>query len=191
MNDDSVVSVAQLSAFVKYAKAVKFRSNNKEETYKWMGKTLSSFRYAVETKKNRGIIKKYIIGVTGYSEGNIDKLIARKKQFGRIHISQKNASVINKFCVKYLNPFLNYHRPCAFATEIKRRDGKVKKVYKQEDYSIPVDKLLVIPEVEKYLKNGVTIQTLKKEKSRQSHFESAEEVSKERVKLFESITSKL
>ena len=95
-----------------------------------------------------------------------------RKHMGHIHIPQKHAPIINEFCRKELNPFLNYHRPCAFATNQTDAKGKVKKIYKTEDYKTPVDTLIAVPNVLQYLKKGVTIEMLKSKKLEQSHFES-------------------
>lgn len=113
-----------------------------------------------------------------------------RKQVGHAHIPQKYAPVINEFCVKYLNPFLNFHRPCAFATDMIAKTGKITKVYKSCDYKTPVDRLLAIPNIEKYLKDGVTIEDLKKQKLKQSHFEAGGEVSEARKRLFAEIREK-
>jgi len=83
MIDDHLVSVAQLREFVKLQKSVKFRSNSsKVETYKWIAKTLGKFGYISLRKRDKGIVKKYLVKMTGYSEENIDKLIRRKKRIG-------------------------------------------------------------------------------------------------------------
>lgn len=86
MNDDHVMSVSQLSELVKHGDCVKFNSSNKSQTYEWIGRTLGKFRYHFESKKNRGIIKKYVITLTGYSEGQVDKLIKRKKKLGSVFL---------------------------------------------------------------------------------------------------------
>lgn len=111
-----------------------------------------------------------------------------RKQFGHFHIPQKNASLINKFCIDYLNIFLNFHRACAFPTNIINSKGKIKKVYKEKDYQIPIDKLLSTKNVEKYLKKDVTIKKLKEMKIRKNHFDFAKKVSEEKVKLFQKIS---
>lgn len=98
MNDDSLVSVAQLNEFHKTLKGAKFKSKDKREAYEWVGKTLGKFHYFSETKKNKGLIKKYIIQMTGYSAGNIDKLIARKKKFGRVFVCERTQ---HKFPIFY------------------------------------------------------------------------------------------
>jgi transposase InsO family protein len=41
-----------------------------------------------------------------------------RKTFGYQHIAQKWAPEINEFNRKYLNPYINYHRPCFFPVVI-------------------------------------------------------------------------
>lgn len=89
-NDDHLVSVAQLKDFVKLTNCAKFKSNSsKVETYKWIGKTLGKFRYISLKKREKSIVKKYIMRMTGYSNGAVDKLIARKKRFGKIFVKER------------------------------------------------------------------------------------------------------
>lgn len=96
MDDNHMESVAQLEELVKFGRRVKFNSSNKEETYEWIGRTLGKFRYFSESKKNRGIIKNYIIVMTGYSEGQIDKLIAMKKKFGWVFVRERTQHTFPK-----------------------------------------------------------------------------------------------
>lgn len=96
MNDDHLMSVAQLTELVKHGNCVKFKSNDKGQTYEWIGKTLGKFRYFSESKKNKGIIKKYIILLTGYSEGQIDKLIKRKRKLGKVFLFERTQHVFPK-----------------------------------------------------------------------------------------------
>ena len=84
MQDNSLVSVAQLREFVKLSKSAVFQSTNRNEAYEWIGRTLGKFRYHAETKKNKGVIKQYIMTMTGYSETQIDRLIRRKKEIGMV-----------------------------------------------------------------------------------------------------------
>ncbi|MBK8107092.1 MAG: hypothetical protein IPK42_16505 [Betaproteobacteria bacterium] len=39
-----------------------------------------------------------------------------RKVFGYEHIPSATPLASNTFCVEYLSPFLNFHRPCLFAT---------------------------------------------------------------------------
>ena len=96
MNDDHIMSVSQLTELVKFGKSVKFNSSNKQETYEWIGRTLGRFKYFSESKKNRGIIKNYVIVMTGYSEGQTDKLIRRKKKFGQVFLMERTRHAFPK-----------------------------------------------------------------------------------------------
>jgi transposase InsO family protein len=84
MNDDSVVSMAQLSELIKLGNSATFIRNNQEDAYAWISTTLGKFRYFRESKKHRSIIKEYIRSMTGYSDAQVNRLIAQKKQTGRI-----------------------------------------------------------------------------------------------------------
>ena len=89
MDDNRIMSVAQLTELVKLGNCVKFKGCKRAETYEWIGQTLGRFRYSFETKKNKGIIKKYIVLMTGYSDDQIDKLIRRKKDTGRVFLAKR------------------------------------------------------------------------------------------------------
>lgn len=97
MNDDSMVSVAQIKEFAKLKNSANFKSHDKGKTYTWIGKTLGKFHYHSESKKNKGIIKNYVINMTGYSEGNVDKLIARKKQLGAVRLKERTQNTFETF----------------------------------------------------------------------------------------------
>ena len=88
-DDDRLVSVAQLKEFVKLSQDAIFTSKDTQEAYTWIGTTLGKFRYFGETKKHRGIIKRYLMQMTGYSETQTDRLIARKKETGVVLLQER------------------------------------------------------------------------------------------------------
>lgn len=111
-----------------------------------------------------------------------------RKWMGYGFITQKHAEKINNtFYFSSFNEYINYHRPCAFATEIIDKKGKIKKVYKTEDYMTPYDKLKSLPDAKKYLKSGITFEQLDKIAMRKTDNEIAQLVQEERRKLFEYI----
>jgi hypothetical protein len=98
MIDDHLVSVAQLTEFVKLNNSAKFKSNSsKVETYAWIDKSLGKFKYRYLKKKEKGIVKKYIMDMTGYSEGAVDKLIAQKMKTGRIVVKERTQNAFQRF----------------------------------------------------------------------------------------------
>lgn len=85
-----------------------------------------------------------------------------RKTFGYFHIpaTEENAKMLNEFCQNWLNPYLNYHRPCGFATSKFDRKGKEKKIY--ETYMTPYEKLKSIKNAEGYLRRQIWFEDLNK-----------------------------
>jgi len=119
------------------------------------------------------------------AEGKNGSII--RKWIGYGFIEQKYATRINEFYFTYFNEYVNYHRPCAFATEIIDKKGKVKKIYREEDYMTPYEKLKSLPNAEQYLKPGITFAQLDKIAMRITDNEMARIVQEERRKLFDEI----
>ena len=111
-----------------------------------------------------------------------------RKFYGRNYIDQKWAKRINQFNRQYVNIYLNYHRPCGFATTTIDRKGKEKKIYPQSRYQIPYERLKRLTGVEKYLKNGVTFKELDKIAYEKSDNQFAKEMQREKSRLFKMIS---
>lgn len=113
-----------------------------------------------------------------------------RKHMGRNFISQKHAPAVNQFHEKYLNPYLNYHRPCGFAALITDKRGKQRKIYRKEDYMTPHEKLKSLPNAAQYLKEGVTFEDLDRVACAKSNNECAALMQKAKVELFQRFTRK-
>jgi len=83
-----------------------------------------------------------------------------RKHMGYGHIAAEHAEAVQKFHTAHLNPYLNFHRPCGFATVSLDARGKRKREYKREDYATPYEKWRSMPEAEKYLKTGMSFARL-------------------------------
>jgi len=110
-----------------------------------------------------------------------------RKFMGYSYIDQRFAARVNDFYFRYFNDYLNYHRSCAFPTEIADRKGKIRKVYRQKDYTTPYEKLKSIPDAWQYLKEGITFETLDRKAYRYSDNEYAKMMQEERSRLFKQI----
>ena len=64
-----------------------------------------------------------------------------RKQFGYAHIAQRFAGDMNAFCGDFLNPYVNFHRPCYFSIEEIDAKGKIRKRYPHQLIMTPFDKL--------------------------------------------------
>jgi hypothetical protein len=79
-----------------------------------------------------------------------------RKLIGYGHIPAEHAAALQKFYVQFLNPYLNFHRPCGFATVTVDARGKRRRRYPAEDYQTPYERLQSLPEATRYLKPGLS-----------------------------------
>jgi len=96
MNDREVTSVIQLAELIRLGNAVEFGKKDRVETYAWIEDVLMRFRYFGETKKNKGTIKDWIVKLTGYSGAQVDKLIRKKKDTGKIFLARRTQHTFPK-----------------------------------------------------------------------------------------------
>src|SRR3989338_4404994 len=80
MDDSHLVSIREIREFVKVGGAVSFIGTSRDETYRWMEMVLSRFWYFSLRKKEKTLVKKYILKMTGYSDAQVTRLIKKKKE---------------------------------------------------------------------------------------------------------------
>ena len=110
-----------------------------------------------------------------------------RKLFGYEHISQRWAPLINDFNQQYLNPYINFHRPCFFPETRTDDKGKQRKIYRYENMMTPYDKLKSLPKAKDYLKPDVSFEILDKLAHQISDNQAADQLQKARQKLFKTI----
>lgn len=112
-----------------------------------------------------------------------------RKVFGYAHIAQRHAAHINAFCRTHLNPLLNLHRPCLFATELPdaTKPGRSRKVYRHADVMTPLEKLLSLPKAASFLRAGVSLPALQAQARAKTDLQAAIELNQARQKLFTAI----
>jgi transposase InsO family protein len=110
-----------------------------------------------------------------------------RKLFGYSHIPQRWAPLINDFNQQYLNPYLNFHRPCFFPETRTDDKGKQRKIYRYENMMTPYDKLKSLPDAKDYLKPGASFEILDKLAYQISDNQAADQLQKARRKLFKTI----
>ena len=112
-----------------------------------------------------------------------------RKMFGYEHIPQRHAKRFNTFCLEFLNSFLNFHRPCLFATDVAdpKKPGRIKRVYRPRDAMTPLDKLASLPAADTFLREGVTLQELHLLARALTDVQAAEELNEARNALFRRV----
>lgn len=91
------------------------------------------------------------------------------------------------FNQKYLNPCINFHRPCHFPTIEINDKGKQKIRYLQKDMETPYERLKSLPDAQQHLKEGFTFITLTLTAMEHSGLDAWSLMQKARAKMFDNI----
>ena len=105
-----------------------------------------------------------------------------RKNIGYQWLPPSHAGEIHAFYQEWFNPYLNYHRPCGFATAKTDGKGKVKKIY--ELYATPYERLDSLPKAKRFLKRGVSFAALDRMAKADSDTEFARKMQKAKQELF-------
>jgi len=106
-----------------------------------------------------------------------------RKQIGYGPIASAHAEALQQFYTAYLNPYLNFHRPCGYATVVTNARGKRKRTYRHKDYRTPYEKLVSLPGWEKSLKEGISPALLQRQAAAHSDTEAARRMQKAKLAL--------
>jgi transposase InsO family protein len=107
-----------------------------------------------------------------------------RKHMGYLHIESQHAESVQIFYEKHLNPYLNFHRPSGQAELQTDAKGKQKRVYRR--WATPWDIFRQLPEPERYLRPGQTMEALLRTSLRETDTESAIGMQAAKAKLFAS-----
>jgi transposase InsO family protein len=106
-----------------------------------------------------------------------------RKHIGYGHIAAEHAEAVQKFYTAQLNPYLNFHRPCGFATVSLDARGKRRRQYKREDYATPYEKLKSLEKPEQYLKPNLGFAQLDQTAQKMSDTECARKMAFSKMQL--------
>ena len=113
-----------------------------------------------------------------------------RKHIGHEPIAARHADEVRRFYTADFNPYLNYHRPCGFATVELSANGKRRRRYRHEDYRTPYEKLLLLEDWESCLKEGVSAARLEQQALRMSDTECALRMQQRKRRLLDACRSR-
>ena len=111
-----------------------------------------------------------------------------RKNLGYAYIPQACAELVNEYNKEFLNPYINFHRPCFFPVPVVDHRGKIKKTYPYEKVRTPYERLKSLPQAESCLRPGVTLEKLETIANQMSDNQFAERMVKARSNLFQQIS---
>jgi transposase InsO family protein len=99
MNIDNLKSIEQISAFLAGSQAIVFAvASNKDERYLFVEKVLKRFNYCRLKRKEKSVLLKFLLKVTGYSRQQLTRMVERYVDTGKLKRFQKTT---NGFAPRY------------------------------------------------------------------------------------------
>ena len=95
---------------------------------------------------------------------------------------------MNQFHRQHLNPYVNFHRPCAVPKILTAANGKRRRVYLR--WATPFELFREIPQCKNHLRPQVTLAELDRFVQQQSDTEAALAMQCAKRKLFQSFKTK-
>jgi transposase InsO family protein len=132
----------------------------------------------IEQTKSRA----YHSGDNGLVESKNGAII--RKHIGYGHIDARHAEAMGQFHRQHLNPYVNFHRPCAVPRVLTAANGKRRRIY--ERWATPFELFQEAPGCESLLRPGVTLAELQQFAQTQSDTEAALAMQQAKRLLFES-----
>jgi transposase InsO family protein len=111
-----------------------------------------------------------------------------RKHIGYGHIGAQHAEAMNQFHRQHLNPYINFHRPCAVPKVLTAPNGKRRRVYLR--WATPLELFQETPQCEKHLRSQVTLAELDRFAQLESDTEAALAMQRAKHKLFQSFKTK-
>jgi len=133
----------------------------------------------IEQTKSRA----YRTGDNGLVESKNGAIVRKYMGFG--HIAAQHAEAVDQFHRRYLNPYVNFHRPCAVAEIVELPNGKRRRVYRR--WATPFEIFRQAPQCESFLRPGVSMADLESFAQTQSDTEAAIEMQRAKRQLMAGI----
>jgi hypothetical protein len=155
-----------------------FHSDNGSEFINYVVKELLE-KLLIEQTKSRA----YRSGDNGLVESKNGAIVRKHIGFG--HIGAQHAETVDRFHREHLNPYVNFHRPCAIPEIVEQANGKRHRVYR--DWATPFEIFSRTPQCESYLRPGVSMAELERFAGAQSDTEAAIEMQRAKRRMLAGI----
>jgi hypothetical protein len=101
MDDSEATSLEQIRAFLAGSGEVRFAGQKRDEVYAWTERTLRRHQYAGLSKREKGLLRRYVARMTGLSRAQVTRLISGYAETGRVKAASYQRT---KFATRYTKP---------------------------------------------------------------------------------------
>ena len=111
-----------------------------------------------------------------------------RKPIGYDYIGAQHAEAMDQFHREHLNPYVNFHRPCAVPKVLTAANGKRRRIYQR--WATPWELFRELPNCQGFLRPDINLAELERFAQRQSDTEAALAMQHAKRKLLGNIKKK-
>jgi hypothetical protein len=89
MNDTQLKTIEEINYFLKGTQTITFSFQCAEDRYAWIETTLMRLKYRRLPKGDKGVVRQYLLKVTGYSRQQLTRLIQQYKETSRVRLREQ------------------------------------------------------------------------------------------------------
>jgi len=87
VHEAETLSLDQIEAFLNASEEIRFEGENRQQVYGWVEQVLRQQHYQKQSRKARGLVRRYLEKMTGLSRAQVTRLIARYRANGELQPS--------------------------------------------------------------------------------------------------------
>ena len=77
MGTTKLLNAAEIRRFLQASKGIDFSATDRSGVYQWIEETLQRYRYSRQSKEARGVLREFVVKMTGLSVPQVTRLIGR------------------------------------------------------------------------------------------------------------------
>lgn len=86
MHNTRTITVPEIIRFLTSTQSVTFQARNREETYAWIEEALRETGYTKTDRETKGLIRKYVQKITGYSRSQAARLVRQFRGTNQVRV---------------------------------------------------------------------------------------------------------
>ncbi len=86
LKDTRSMSCGELQTFLQASDALTFTGHSRQETYAWIEQTLRRYDYLSRPRRQKGLLRRYLLKISGFSPAQLTRLIAQYRRTGHVRV---------------------------------------------------------------------------------------------------------
>ena len=111
LKDTRSMSCGELQTFLQASDALTFTGHSRQETYAWIEQTLRRYDYLSRPRRQKGLLRRYLLKISGFSPAQLTRLIAQYRRTGAVRSFDATNGYANGLEHFFIRGYVNFKTP--------------------------------------------------------------------------------